>query len=136
MSVNWITPWLRAYREHGTVTAACRIARISRTAVYEMRERDPEFKAAWDSAERETTKLLEETAFERALAGSDRLAEFLLKARRPETYRENIRLEHGGTITHEVEAKVDRELAALERQLGVQAAPTGDPETRQLAAGD
>ncbi len=40
------------------------------------------------------TDVLEDEAVRRALAGSDTLLMFLLRARRPEKCRENVRVEH------------------------------------------
>ncbi len=111
MAIDWKPAWLLAYREHGTVVAACKVAGISRTACYEARDRDPEFAEAWDSCERTVTKLLEETAVERALNGSDRLMEFMLKARRPERYRESLKID--GTITHLSEKDLDDEISGF-----------------------
>ena len=40
--------------------------------------------------------MLEAEAFRRAMAGSDRLMEFLLRVRRPQVYRERVDVRHGG----------------------------------------
>ena len=40
--------------------------------------------------------VLEAEAYRRAMAGSDRLMAFLLKARRPQVYRERVDVRHGG----------------------------------------
>lgn len=46
------------------------------------------FAAEWDEAVDEGTDVLEDVAFRRAVDGSDRLLIFLLKARRPEKFRD------------------------------------------------
>ena len=86
-----------------------------------MRKEDPAFAAAWDSAIEDGTDLLEDEARRRALEGveelivtmgkiarnddgtpllvrrlSDTLMLALLKARRPEKYRERVSAEHSG----------------------------------------
>lgn len=98
----------------GNVTKACESAGIGRRSAYEWREADPEFAAEWDEAVEAGTEELEEEARRRAFSGvdepvfyqgevcgevrkySDTLLIFLLKGRRPEKYRENIKAELGG----------------------------------------
>lgn len=126
--------WLRIYEEKGTVTAACKSVGISRQTAYTERKDNPEFAAAWDRAEAAVTDVLEKTAVERALEGSDRLMEFMLKARRPGTYRETVSVKHGGKINIEVEEGVDEavndalsEVDRLTSRLA-QVAPDGQTE--------
>ena len=98
----------------GNVSEACAVAGISRRSVYDWRESDPEFKADWDDAVEVTTEALEREIYRRAHEGtdepvfyqgelcgtvrkySDTLAMFILKGRKPEKYRENIKQEIGG----------------------------------------
>jgi hypothetical protein len=61
-----------------------------------MRDRDPEFAAAWDEAVEDATDLLEEIAWNRAQKQSDLLLIFLMKANRPTKYRETIHQEITG----------------------------------------
>jgi hypothetical protein len=105
--------WLAAYEKHGTVTAASKAVGIHRDTAYTARKNDPEFAAEWDKLEVAVTEILEKTAVERALSGSDRLMEFMLKARRPSVYRENLKVEHGGKVTHQVEEGVDEAIDGL-----------------------
>lgn len=110
--------FLRAFAEHGNVTAACRVAGIGRTIVYEWKEHDPAFAEAYQRASDESLENLEGEAYRRAVVGvrsekgvyhqgqlvgietkvewSDGLLMFLLKARNPAKYRENATLEHTG----------------------------------------
>jgi hypothetical protein len=87
----------------------------TRRRLYELRHTDADFAAAWRTAEDEGTDLLEEEAQRRAVEGvpretfdkdgnlirretvySDTLLILLLKARRPEKYRDNAKVEHAG----------------------------------------
>ncbi len=103
------------------VTHAARSAGISRSRVYDIRKENAEFAAAWDEAEETAVDSLEGEARGRALEGidepivyqgeiqrdrdgkpvtikkySDTLAMFLLKAHRPEKYRERFDHTVGG----------------------------------------
>lgn len=78
------------------VSASCRLAKVSRGAVYQWRSEDAEFAKAWDDALTEAIELLEAEAWQRARKQSDTLMIFLLKAHKPEKYRETIRAEHSG----------------------------------------
>jgi hypothetical protein len=90
-----------------TVVAAAQEVSMSQSSVYEMRERDPEFLAAMEEAYEESTKLLEGVAYKKAAGwverviqkdGSVRMMEkhdpillmFLLKARKPKMYRDQV----------------------------------------------
>lgn len=142
---NWKSTWLLAYENKGTVRAACKIARVSKSRVYEVRRTDEAFAEAWEAAEQRTTELLEETAYERALNGSDRLAEFLLKARRPQKYRETTSGK-GEVAAEEIEQSVnetiDRQAAEIGRLTdrladvapGSEAQAPRDPAGRSLAS--
>ena len=102
------TKFLETLRKTGNVTEAARVARISRNTVYTHRHADPVFAEAWDDAEEEATDALEYEARRRAVHGverpvvykgevvatipeySDRLMELLLKAHRPEKFKERV----------------------------------------------
>lgn len=101
--------FLAAFARNGNVSAACRLARVGRTTVYDWRT-DAVFAAAYDEAELTATEHLEAEAWRRATKGvrsttanyyqgekvgydikteySDGLLMFLLRARAPEKYRE------------------------------------------------
>jgi hypothetical protein len=64
-------------------------ANIARPTVFLWRKEDEAFARAWAEAYEAGTDALEDVVLERATAGSDTLAMFLLKARRPAKYREN-----------------------------------------------
>jgi hypothetical protein len=100
------------------VTKASQKINISRITAYSAKEANPEFAAAWENALQEGVDLLEEKARQRAFGGiernvyyqgkvvgkqkeySDGLTMFLLKAHRPEKYRDNqdIKLKHSGGV--------------------------------------
>lgn len=91
--------------ETANVTEACRRAKISRTMAYRWRQ-DPEFDARWEAAVDRGTDALEDEAVRRAHDGyekpvyqggrqvgtvreySDTLLMFMLKARRPERFKD------------------------------------------------
>lgn len=117
---------------HGTVNRARLAAGVGRRVVYLWRHEDPEFAQAWDDAVDDDTDELEACVAERAkgwvevqfdkqgnVVGerrqySDVAATLILKARRPEQYRERVDLRHG----------VDRESL----REGPLRAAMGDPE--------
>lgn len=91
--------YLKAFKRLGGQIAAADAVGISRTTVWEWRKDDPEFAEAYDSIEEQDTQELERAARKRAQGKSDLLAMFFLKARRPATYRDNVKVEHSGTVT-------------------------------------
>lgn len=118
--VDWRPRFLAAFEEHVSVSEACRVADVARSNVYAERERDEAFAAAWSEIEERTTERMEREALRRGVDGwierqefavnedgeqvptltvrkfSDTLLIFMLKARRPDTYRENVKHEHSG----------------------------------------
>lgn len=112
---DWKPAWLVAFEREGMVSAACRTVGVGRTTVYDARS-DPEFAQAWDDIEAMTTDRMEREAMRRGMEGfdkavyhqgevvgmerqfSDTLLIFMLKARKPETYRENVKVVHAGIV--------------------------------------
>jgi hypothetical protein len=111
--------FLTALAETGIVSAAVEIAGTSRTRVYELRKRDETFAAAWDNADERAADALEAEAWRRGVVGvaeplvsagklvrddhglpiairrySDTLMIALLKARRPERFKDRAVVEH------------------------------------------
>lgn len=98
------------------VTAACRLMKVGRSTVYEERQRNEAFAVAWADVEERSTEVMEAEAFRRAVDGvetpmvsagklvttvrtySDGLLTFMLKGRRPEKYRDNVKVEHSGRV--------------------------------------
>ena len=110
-----------------SVSDAARQTGWARSSVYHYRQTDEEFGVAWDEAIETGTDILEDEARRRAVEGceenvyyqgkiidtkrnySDTLLIFLLKARRPEKYRE--RFEH---FTPDKSVKIDIKTAYIE----------------------
>ena len=69
----------------------------------------------------EAADVLEAVARQRAIHGSDLLLIFLLKAVRPQKFREHHVVEHAGTVTHDHEQVSDEVRALL-----------SDPEARAV----
>jgi hypothetical protein len=108
--------FLRALKDTGNVTVACMAAGFDRSHIYKRRERDIEFKEAWERAIEVSIDKLELVARNRAVKGakrelyykgrpcgtiyepSDRLMELLLKAHRPDKFNPVQKLEHSGGI--------------------------------------
>lgn len=104
--------FLSTLRKNGKVNDATFAAGYSDSSfLYKCRKSDPEFAKAWDEAKEEAMDLLEDEAFRRAHDGvedpqfykgevagyktkySDSLIMFLLRAGRPEKFRENIKID-------------------------------------------
>lgn len=106
--------FLHVLAETCNVTRAAAAIGVARITVYEWRDNDLEFAAAWDKAKAVGVEGLEDEAHRRAFEGTDRpvfyqgaecgavreysdtLAIFLLKAHKPDRYRENSKLELSG----------------------------------------
>jgi len=131
--------FLKALADTGIVSVAVEIAGTSRTRVYELRKRDTTFAAAWDEAEEQAADALEAEAWRRAVVGvheplvssgkvvrdddgqplairrySDNLLLALLKARRPEKFKDRAVVEHdiADGLADRLEAARHRALAA------------------------
>jgi hypothetical protein len=79
--------FLKLLGETGNITATCNALGLHRP-IYAWRHADAEFAAAWDSALKLDGEALEDEARRRAMAGSDALMVFMLRALKPEKYRE------------------------------------------------
>jgi hypothetical protein len=107
------TAFMVALSETCNVTRACKAVGIARQTAYDRYEADAEFKKRWDKAKALGVEAVEDECHRRAYEGldkpvfyqgevcgtireySDTLAIFLLKAHKPEKYRE--RYEHSGS---------------------------------------
>lgn len=111
VSATWQERFLLSLSKYANVSAAVRVARVSRNFVYTQREADPAFAVAWDEALQTAVEGLEREAWRRAQTGvrrekgvyhkgellatevtteySDTLMIFLLKAHDPK-YRDTI----------------------------------------------
>jgi hypothetical protein len=125
--------FLTALSESCNVTASAHAAGLSRQRLYELRRENPDFAVEWDNAVDEAVDKLELEARRRALQGvrkpiyyrgskvgstqeySDLLTIFLLKAHRPEKYRERVSAE----LTGPAGAPLDNSnTLVLARQIG------------------
>jgi hypothetical protein len=120
-SVRLKKRFLEDFAQTGNVTESCQNVGIRRRAtVYDWQERDDEFVAGFREAEIKATEVLETAARRRAVDGvttitpilhrgrvvyqiaetkySDTLLIFLLKARAPEKYRDNVAVSHSGQV--------------------------------------
>lgn len=122
----WQARFLAELRDTGAVRYACQAAGVGRSTVYRERQRDEQFALEWSDALEDSCDELEAEARRRARDGSDSLLMFLLKAHRPEVYRDAQRVEHSGTIRREHAFDLSRlsedELDDLERLVGHAAA--------------
>ena len=88
--------FLAELREMPNVSRAARRTAISVRTAYDHRATFPDFAADWEDAISEGIEHLEEEAMRRGLKDSDTLLIFLLKAHRPDKYRETFRQELTG----------------------------------------
>lgn len=104
--------FLQGLREHGTVYHAARAADISRTTAYAWRQDDPEFAREWAEALEDNTEKLEASLYQRAFT-SDVLGIFMAKARRPEVYRDNYKIDVNMNIAGDADAIRDAVAGAI-----------------------
>lgn len=138
--------FLKALAETGNISAAARAAKASRSRAYQLKAADPGFAAEWADALETAIDALDAEARRRALDGvetphfhqgrvagtvrkySDTLLMFLLRAHRPERYRER---PAGGS---DADAEPEDDLAAARETLAARLArlddepEPGDPE--------
>ncbi len=128
---EWKPAFIEALRATGNVTRAAQYAGRSRNQAYYVRRQSADFAAQWDEALEEGTDLLDAEARRRAVTGidkpvyykgkvvgsitkySDKLLMFLLKAHRPQKFRDGGKVEHPGAIDIGVDR--DREKRTMER---------------------
>lgn len=133
--------FLASYKKTGGVFTAAAAVDISANAVWEWRQTDPEFDAAFNALKEKDTETLEHVAKARATKKSDLLLMFLLKGRRPETYRDSVKLEHSGAIvaaTADLSSLPREKLQALvDRLLADEAVDgAGKPDNAKEAKGE
>lgn len=125
--------FLAQLRKEPNITRAAYAAGYTRQYAYQLKDADPDFAEAWKEALEESVDLAESEMHRRAYKGtvkpvfylgarvggireySDTLAIFLMKAHRPEKYRETVRNEmtgkDGGPIQHENVGLTDEQRA-------------------------
>lgn len=127
---SWRVPFIEGLRQTGNVAFAARQAGITRRRAYMVFHESDVFRKQWEDAVKDSDDRLEQEALRRAVAGienpvwmkdengkptrvdvvksySDVLLMFLMKARNPQKYRDNYRIETvgpgGGPV--QIEAK-------------------------------
>jgi hypothetical protein len=73
-------------RTGGNISKAAELLGTTRQNIHRWAQTDPVFRELFEHALEYGTDNLEESYYNRALSGSDRATEFLLRARRPEKY--------------------------------------------------
>jgi hypothetical protein len=106
---DWAPRFIEIYAATGNVRLAATAAGVSRDAPYKRAQANPEFAAEWIDARENAVDLLEAEARRRALSSSDALLVFLLKAHRPDLYRDKV----------DVRVDVRREAEKIASRLGV-----------------
>ena len=119
---EWHAVFLAALADNGMVKYAAAIAGVTPDAAYMARRRDPEFARQFEEAVQASTVRLEQEAIRRAFHGtpkpvfqsgklvgmmreySDTLLIFLLKGRKPDTYRDNLRVDMAVDIRKAIES--------------------------------
>ena len=104
-----IRRFLDAYVQTGDLRAAAKAAKISLDAHYQLLETSDSYRQSFRAAQQQAVDMLEAEAFRRALAGSDELLIFLLRAWLPERYSEHTVME---LTLSEPEAEFARETLA------------------------
>ena len=115
--ISWWPVFCESLREMPNVARACRAAGVSRVTAYRHRQDWTEFERAWDDALQDGLDRWEEEMARRAFEGvkkpvmyqgevvelvdeySDTLAIVLMKAHRPEKYRERSEVKTDGNLT-------------------------------------
>lgn len=119
----------------GNVSAACKAVKRSRNVMYEHRDKDADFAAAWSEACEAVYDEMEQEMYRRAVKGvlepvvykgqlatdddgkpllirkySDRLLEFALKGNRPEKFRDRLDINQkvSGKLDVNIESEIDK----------------------------
>ena len=109
-----------------SITKAAKESGVGRQTTYDWRKKDAEYDARCEDAIEQGADKLEDAAYARALESSDKLMELLLKAKRPEKYRER----QDVNVKHQGETVVTIDLIPYE-ELGLKKPDDGDnkPQT-------
>lgn len=114
---SWHEKFLKAYAETDMIGEAAKIAGVTRQTVHNHRQKFEEFALAFADAQESSTEGLEREAIRRAKESSDVLLIFMLKSRRPQVYRDNVKVEHSGAVRHDYAQMTDEQLDEIERRL-------------------
>lgn len=116
---EWFPRFLSTLRNTANVRAACEAAKIARETAYDNRRENASFAARWDTAIDDACDSLEAAAWLRARRSSDTLMIFLLKAHRPEKYRETTRNYNVNVTADDAAKMTDAELDAELKKRGL-----------------
>lgn len=114
MDTSWHPRFLQLLSQSCNVTLSAKGAGVIPNTAYEHRKALPEFAAQWDQAKEEAIEILEGHAWSRASSTSDVLMIFLLKAHKPERYREQSHLD----VTSGGKPLLDPLASALDKAYG------------------
>jgi len=106
----WQSVFLSSFSQCGNITKSSGDAGVTRQAVFYAYKRHPDFRVLYDEAKEQSIEVLEDVARKRATDSSDNLLIFLLKAMRPEVYREVVRNEN-------INVNMNANLEKLDKQL-------------------
>ena len=125
---DWKPAFIEALRATGSVTRAAKYAGRSRNQAYHVRRQSEDFAAQWDDALEEATDLLDAEARRRAVTGtdkpvfykgevvgsitkySDRLLMFLLRAHRPQVFRDGGKVKQPGATDVDVDRDIEKRI--------------------------
>lgn len=116
---EWFPVFLATLRNTANVRAACQAAKITRETAYDNRKANASFAARWDIAIEDACDQLEAAAWLRAKSRSDTLMIFLLKAHRPDKYRETTRVIQLNLTPEQAAQMSDAEIEAQLKQAGL-----------------
>ena len=106
----WQSVFLSSFSQCGNITKSSGDAGVTRQAVFYAYKRHPDFRVLYDEAKEQSIERLEQVARNRATESSDNLLIFLLKAAKPEVYREVVRNEN-------INVNMNANLEKLDKQL-------------------
>lgn len=135
--------FLKVLEETGCVKYACKLSKLPRQTAYDRRATDSAFAAMWDAALEKGTDALEDEAIRRASLGterpvyqggkkvgtvqefSDTLLIFMLKARRPEKFKDRHQHDIAGNlaVTQLTDEQLNARIAELAGKAGIGMAP-------------
>jgi len=113
---------IAAYSELGRVDLACQKAGVPKSLHYRWLHLDPTYKAEFEAARERMVGMLEDEAFRRAIDGSDKMLEILLKANAPEKYRERYNITGNFNIATVVQS-ILKGAEAAESDAGTETSP-------------
>lgn len=99
VAVIWEKAYISALSQTGNWSLSAQIASVDKKTARARYLTSPEFRAACDDAIDTGIDILEAEARRRAMAGSDVLLIFLMKANRPEKYRDQYHVQTSTTPT-------------------------------------